>query len=84
MKSIRPLIAAIVVLAAIGAVAWYISDHSSGGLPDGFASGNGRLEADQVDIATKVPGLIAEIHVGEGDLVQKGEVFKPVGITMKR
>lgn len=75
MKYIRPLIAAVVVLAVIGAVAWYVWEQSSGGMPDGFASGNGRLEADQIDIATKVPGRVAEIRVSEGALVQQGDVL---------
>lgn len=75
MKYIRPLIAAIVALAAATAVAWYVWDQNSSGLPAGFASGNGRLEADQIDIATKIPGRIAEIRVGEGDLVQQGDVL---------
>ncbi len=75
MKYIRPLIAAIVALAAATAVAWYVWDQNSGGLPAGFASGNGRLEADQIDIATKIPGRIAEIRVGEGELVQPGDVL---------
>ncbi len=75
MKQVRYLIAALVVLAAVAAVGWYVWDRSTGGLPDGFATGNGRLEADQIDIATKVPGRVAEVRVSEGQLVQPGEVL---------
>ena len=74
-KYLRPVIAIIVVLAAITAVGWYLMDRSAAGLPDGFATGNGRLEADQIDIATKTPGRIAEIRVSEGELVQVGDVL---------
>ena len=40
-----------------------------------FAHGNGRLEATEVDIATKIAERIAKIRVEEGDLVQKGAVL---------
>src|SRR5215471_3786282 len=43
-------------------------------LPEGFAGGNGRLEANQVYIATKFPGRIAEIGFNEGDTVEAGQV----------
>jgi HlyD family secretion protein len=43
-------------------------------LPDGFASANGRLEATQVDIATKRAGRLDQVTVREGDVVQQGQV----------
>ena len=36
--------------------------------------GNGRLEADPIDIATKFPGRIAELEVDEGSMVKAGQV----------
>ncbi|WP_289044164.1 HlyD family efflux transporter periplasmic adaptor subunit [uncultured Aliiroseovarius sp.] len=75
MKYLRPVIAGIVVLAAIATIGWYFWDRQTGGLPEGFATGNGRLEADQIDIATKIPGRVAEIRVSEGALVQAGDVL---------
>ena len=75
MKYLRPLISILVVLAAVAAIGWYVWDQNTGGLPDGFATGNGRIEADQIDIATKVPGRVAEIRVSEGQLVQSGDVL---------
>jgi HlyD family secretion protein len=44
-------------------------------LPAGIVSGNGRIEADEVDIATKYAGRVKEILVQEGDLVQAGQVL---------
>ena len=75
MKYLRQLIAILVVLAAVAAIAWYVWDQNTGGLPDGFATGNGRIEADQIDIATKIAGRVAEVRVGEGQLVQPGDVL---------
>lgn len=45
------------------------------GLPDGFASGNGRIEATEIDVATKTPGRIKDILVREGDFVRAGQVL---------
>jgi HlyD family secretion protein len=44
-------------------------------LPQGFASGNGRIEATEYDVASKRPGRLATVLVGEGVLVEPGEVI---------
>jgi HlyD family secretion protein len=44
-------------------------------LPAGFASGNGRIEATEYDIATKRPGRIATVSVREGDMVEAGQIL---------
>jgi HlyD family secretion protein len=75
MKYLRPAIAMLVILAATAAIGWTLWTQKTGGLPDGFATGNGRLEADQIDIATRIPGRVAEIRVREGDLVQPGDIL---------
>ncbi len=40
---------------------------------EGFVSGNGRIEATEIDIATKFPGRIEDILVREGDFVTAGQ-----------
>lgn len=45
------------------------------GIPDGIVSGNGRVEAVQVDIATKYAGRIDTVAVREGDMVEPGQVL---------
>ena len=45
------------------------------GLPAGFATGNGRIEATEYDIATKRPGRIAAVSVREGDMVEVGQML---------
>ena len=45
------------------------------GLPLGIASGNGRIEADEIDIDTKFAGRIAEMLADEGDMVKAGQVL---------
>jgi len=43
-------------------------------LPEGFASSNGRIEATEVDIATKLALRIKQELVDEGDLVSAGQI----------
>lgn len=60
---------------AIGVVGWFIWQYfQPKGLPEGFASGNGRIEGTEVDVATKLAGRIAKIMVNEGDFVTAGQV----------
>jgi HlyD family secretion protein len=44
-------------------------------LPEGLYVGNGRLEASEVQIASKTPGRLAEVLVDEGDKVTKGQLL---------
>ena len=41
----------------------------------GFASGNGRIEATDIDIAAKLAARIEKIFVGEGDFVRAGQLL---------
>lgn len=45
------------------------------GVPEGFAVSNGRIEATEVDIASKIAGRIDTILVKEGQFVREGEVL---------
>ena len=42
---------------------------------EGFVSGNGRIEATEIDVASKLAGRIARIDVDEGDFVEAGQVL---------
>lgn len=66
------LIIVAVVVVGGGAVAWFALRKP--GLPPGFAGANGRLEAKQVDIATKYQGRIKDVLADEGDNVDAGQV----------
>ena len=57
----------------IAAVAWWMLRPP--GVPAGFASSNGRIEATEVDIATKTAGRIDTILVKEGQFVRQGDVL---------
>jgi HlyD family secretion protein len=65
------------VLAAVAVAAvlaytgwWYMLKRNH--MHDGVASGNGRIEATEIDVAAKIPGRVKEILVDEGDFVSAG------------
>ncbi|MBX8800110.1 HlyD family efflux transporter periplasmic adaptor subunit [Ochrobactrum sp. MR28] len=62
-----------VLIAAGGYYAWQKLNNNS--LPEGIASGNGRIEAVEIDISTKSPGRIRQILADEGDFVNAGDVL---------
>jgi HlyD family secretion protein len=70
------VLSAIVVVGLIAAGAGYLlwKQHQATALPKGIVSINGRLEATQVDIATKIAGRVIEIVPQEGDMVSAGQV----------
>jgi len=70
-KKARFVIVLILVLIA-GAAYWFYNMNGSD--EQAITSANGRLEATQIDIATKFQGRVAEILFDEGDVVTVGEV----------
>ncbi|MFZ4966489.1 HlyD family secretion protein [Pseudomonas sp. Mn2068] len=63
----------LIVLLAAGGFGYWKSLHDR--LPEGLSMGNGRLEATEVQIASKIPGRLAEVLVNEGDKVTKGQLL---------
>lgn len=74
-RIIKRSIIAIILIAAAGAGIWFWLYNMEAEAPSDIASGNGRVEATQVDIATKNNGQIVEILSREGDFVEKGQVI---------
>ena len=61
---------------AISVGAYFIwQSLNSEDLPEGFASGNGRIEAVEIDIAAKTAGRVEEMFVDEGDFVAAGQIL---------
>lgn len=73
MDRFRTLILTLVAiaLAAAGFVLW--RGDGAGTVPDGFALGNGRIEAVEIDLAAPRPGRIDSILVREGAVVSAGD-----------
>jgi len=81
-------VASLIVLTvgAVATVAWLRSGGDSGigtlgmdwlgrdGVPDGFASSNGRLEATEVDVASRLAGRLTAVLAREGERVEANEI----------
>lgn len=71
----RRLVAAIVIsaIALVGFYGWqwYQADSEDSGL----ISGNGRIEATEIDVAARIGGRIDAILVKEGDFVEAGDLL---------
>ena len=63
----------IVAAGAIAVLAWELLKPK--GLPAGFASGNGRIEATEVDVDAKIAERIRTVLVHEGDLVRPEQLL---------
>ncbi len=66
-------LAALLVACAVAYGGWLALRPKS--LPAGFAQGNGRLEAVEIDVATKLAGRVKEILAEEGAFVAAGDVL---------
>jgi HlyD family secretion protein len=71
-------VAAALVLGVVAILGW---QHYRGDVGDnGLASGNGRIEATEIDVAAKYAGRVSEILVHEGDFVTAGQVVARMNI----
>lgn len=74
--------AGLVVGLAVGTAYWVTLKEQ--GPPPGFATANGRIEAERVDVATKFGGRLTEIMVREGDRVTADQVLARLDDTQLR
>lgn len=67
-----------IIIAIMSYFIWSASQND--GLGNDFASGNGRLEATEIDISTKFAGRIESIDVDEGAFVKRGDILASMQI----
>ena len=74
-KYMKKIIISLIVIAVAGLAVYGIKSYRENAIyrNPAFASGNGRLEATEVNIAAKLAGKIEKILVKEGDYVKKGQ-----------
>ena len=83
MRFAKYYIAGFLILLASGGYIWWKSSQVAP-LPSGFAAGNGRIEATEVDVATKTPGRVELVLVREGDMVEAGQVLAKMDAAVLR
>ncbi|WP_295317483.1 HlyD family efflux transporter periplasmic adaptor subunit [Roseobacter sp.] len=75
MKQWKNILLIATALLLAGAAAVMVSQKDNNALPSGFVQGNGRIEAEQVDIAPTVAGRVAKVLAAEGSLISPGDVL---------
>ena len=50
-------------------------------VPEGFARSNGRIEAVQINVATRIPGRVSEIYVKQGDFLESGRIVARMDVA---
>ena len=73
-KTIRVMLATTALLLA-GATAFLLVSDNREDLPEGFVQGNGRIEAEEVEIAPTIAGRVDRVLAAEGSLVAPGDVL---------
>lgn len=71
--------AALLVVAIVAWLAWNAGRDQGPG--PGFVQGNGRIEATEIDVATKLAGRLAEVTVLEGAFVEAGDVLARMDVA---
>lgn len=75
MKSLRGLLIVLIVIFAAAGGGYYYWQSQQSELPDYIASGNGRIEAEEIRVATKYAGRVDAVLVDEGDRVTAGQIL---------
>ncbi|MEP1385558.1 MAG: HlyD family efflux transporter periplasmic adaptor subunit [Paraglaciecola sp.] len=74
-----------VIVTGVAIVVWQVwQKMQEPSVPDGIAFGNGRIEAVQTDISTKIAGRVDAILVQEGDLVEAGQIVASIETSQLR
>ena len=76
MNSTTIKLTVIAVIIVVGAfLGWQWWQNQQDAMPAYIVYGNGRIEADQVDVTTKYAGRIKDVSAQEGDLVSIGQIL---------
>lgn len=74
-KNIKWMLGALLLVAILASFGYQWWQKQQTTLPDGLSVGNGRIEANETDIAVKYPGRVLQVLAEEGDMVQKGQLL---------
>ena len=69
-----------IAILGVAVLGWRIFQPES--LGDGFIGSNGRIEAVEINVATKAPGRIKDVLVNEGEIIHAGQVLAVMDIAV--
>lgn len=75
MKNRKRTIVIVAVVLLAGIAASLTSFDTQDALPPGFVQGNGRIEAEQVEIAPTLAGRVEQVMASEGRLIATGDTL---------
>lgn len=74
-KIMKWLVMALLLVAIVVGFGWQWWQEQQSALPEGISFGNGRIEANEVDISVKYSGRVLDILADEGDMVGVGQTL---------
>lgn len=80
IKNYRVPLAGVTVIIMLAVATWFALRQTGPG--DEFTKGNGRIEATEIDIATKLGGRVIDVFAKEGDFVKAGQVLAQMQIDV--
>ncbi|MEP3277213.1 MAG: HlyD family efflux transporter periplasmic adaptor subunit [Stappiaceae bacterium] len=80
MKTKTGAVLAAIALLVAGVAAYVFFSDNNEALPAGFVQANGRIEAEQVEIAPTIAGRVASVVAVEGGLVAAGDILVEMDI----
>lgn len=72
------IVGVVIVVASIAYLIWQNMTQPD---TDALVSGNGRIEATEINISSKLPGQLEEVLVKEGDFVEAGQVLAKIKVS---
>lgn len=80
MKNNSHILVVLSALVISGAILYALLSDAGDQLPSGFVQGNGRIEAEQVEIAPTLAGRVENVLAAEGGMVSVGDVLAEMDI----
>lgn len=75
MKKSYYILIALILAVAVAFAVYMNYKRTADTTPEGFASSNGRLQLQNIDVASLRAGRVSQVLVHEGDLVEKGTLL---------
>lgn len=75
MTRYRAILVAAALIGGAASAGYYWWHQQQNQLPADIASGNGRIEAEEVHVAAKYAGRVADVSVEEGEMVAAGQTL---------